>query len=360
MLLAGHRAGDAHAIELIHQHHPSYRREDVKWLPQQLDPSEIRANPFTLEDARLTVARAYCFLDWESLAEYATAVNQPDSPVARFEAAVEAVIHGGAAALARLLEQDPSIAQGRSSRAAPFDPPRHQATLLHYLVANGVENHRQKTPSNAVEIAKLLFAAGADVNACAHLYGGLCAPLSMLVSSSPPQEAQVQIPLVELFAQQGADLDSSGKGNWSSPLVTALVFGFTEAAEALVRCGAKVDTLPKAAGLARAELAESLLPAASALEKQQALALAAPLGHAAITERLLQAGADPNLLNPEGFHAHCGPLHQAAHNGHLEVARILVRYGASTTALDSTWNSMPLGWAQHGNQAALVDYLSSL
>jgi len=38
---------------------------------------------------------------------------------------------------------------------------RHHATLLHYVGANGIESFRQKTPANAVDIARLLLDAGA-------------------------------------------------------------------------------------------------------------------------------------------------------------------------------------------------------
>ena len=47
----------------------------------------------------------------------------------------------------------------------------HGATLLHYVAANGIENYRQKTPPNIVELTKLLLDSGAAVNAIADLYG---------------------------------------------------------------------------------------------------------------------------------------------------------------------------------------------
>ena len=58
------------------------------------------------------------------------------------------------------LRRDPDLVRARSSRVCCFDPPVHRATLLHYVAANGVERHRQKTPSNAVEIARRCSSPG--------------------------------------------------------------------------------------------------------------------------------------------------------------------------------------------------------
>ena len=77
-----------------------------------------------------------------------------------FETAVEAVIAGDLDTLRALLRSDPSLVRARSQR-------EHHATLLHYVSANGVEDERQKTPPNAVEVARTLLEAGAEVDALA-------------------------------------------------------------------------------------------------------------------------------------------------------------------------------------------------
>jgi hypothetical protein len=79
-------------------------------------------------------------------------------PVSAFEAAVDAIISGDQATLEKLLHENPTLVRGRSTR-------EHRSTLLHYVSANGVEDFRQKTPKNIVQITKLLLKAGADVNA---------------------------------------------------------------------------------------------------------------------------------------------------------------------------------------------------
>ena len=164
--------GESWAIEVFHRRHPQFLDEKIKWLPRRLSPDDIRAAALTGDDARLAVARWYDFLDWDSLQVYADTVGQSSSLAARFEAAVEAVIGGDVATLSNLLAMDRDLAGARSTRKNCFDPPAHRATLLHYLAANGVEDYRQKTPPNAVDIARALLEAGADPDALADMYGG--------------------------------------------------------------------------------------------------------------------------------------------------------------------------------------------
>ena len=135
--------------------------------------------------------------------------------------------------------------------------------------------------------------------------------MSLLVSSTPPAKAGVQVPLVHVLIDHGAAVTPTGEGHWTSPLITALVFGFADAARALVERGAPVDTLAAAAGLGRIDTCRRMLPSASADDRHRALALAAQLGHPEIVALLIDAGEDPNRFNPPGTHAHSTPLHQA-------------------------------------------------
>ena len=357
-LLAAHAAGDPGALRIIHERHPRFLDDEVKWLPKRLSPEEIHAAAFDREDARLTVARGYCFLDWESLAAHVAEVLREGSPVREFECAAEAVIDGDLEFLRAALDRHPDLVRARSTRVTNFDPPVHRATLLHYIGANGVEGHRQRSPRNAPEIARLLLERGAEPDALASMYGGECATLSMLVSSTPPAEAGVQIALIDTLADFGAAVEPRGSGDWQSPLLTALVFGFRDAAEALVRRGARVATLAAAAGLGRAAEAGGMLASAKPEERHRALALAAQLGHAAIVRLLLDAGEDPNRYNPAGLHAHGTPLHHAAGGGHLEVVRLLVERGARLDLEDKLWHATPLGWAEHGGHDSVARFLA--
>jgi ankyrin repeat protein len=358
-LLAAWRAGDPGAIEIFHTKHPRFLDNRIPWLPKRIPESEIRSAALDQDDARLAIARCYDFGSWPDLVAYAEAVAQDGSPVERYEAAVEAVINGDTAALESMLKAHPELVRARSTRVTHFDPPAHRATLLHYIAANGVEGYRQKSPKNAVEIATILLRAGAEPDALADMYGGRCTTMSMLVSSTHPAQAGVQAPLVETLIDYGAAVEPRGMGRWTSPLMTALVFGFADAAAVLVRRGARIDTLAAAAGLGRLDRAIELLPGAEPEDRHRALALAAQHGRVDIIRLLLDAGEDPNRYNPEGHHSHSTPLHQAAIAGHEAVVRLLVERGARLDIKDTIYESTPLGWAMYGKQREVESYLRS-
>jgi hypothetical protein len=108
--------------------------------------------------AQFVIARAHGFESWPKFAKHLQALAQANSPESEFENAAAAIVTGDLPTLARLLRNHARLIRQHSSR-------EHRATLLHYVAANGVEGYRQKTPSNAPEIAAFLLKAGADVNA---------------------------------------------------------------------------------------------------------------------------------------------------------------------------------------------------
>jgi hypothetical protein len=114
-----------------------------------------------LAESQLYIAHIHGFDSWPKFSRYLADIAHR-SPVSNFEAAVDAIVTGDITRLRALIEKDPSLVRARSSRM-------HSATLLHYIAANGHEGYRQKTPKNAVEIARLLLNAGAEVDATAHM-----------------------------------------------------------------------------------------------------------------------------------------------------------------------------------------------
>lgn len=357
-LLGAWRAGDEQALEFFHHRLPRLLDEKVPWLPRRLSPAELRAELFDLADARMAIARGYDFADWSALSSFAAAIARRDPQVYPFECAVDAVVDGDLARLHSLLNHHPGLAVARSTRVTHFDPPVHRATLLHYVAANGTEAYRQRSPANSVDIAAALLDAGAEPDSLASLYGGECTTMSLLVSSCHPAQAGVQVPLIHLLVSRGASLTSTGKGNWVSPVETALVFGYRDAADACVLHGAPVS-LPAAAGLGRTALVREMLPTADALSRHRALALAAQCGQLETLRLLLDAGEDPDRFNPPGTHSHSVPLHQAVWAGHLEVVRLLVGRGARLDIADTTHHSTPLGWALYGGRNEIADFLKS-
>ena len=309
--------------------HPAFRGKSV---------ADVKAATLGLADAQAVVALEYSFENWAALAEFTVTVKH-NGPIARFEEAVEAVISGDAQALQTMLRRHPELARARSTR-------RHHATLLHYVAANGVEGVQQKTPANALEIASLLLDAGAEVDALACMYDHQCTTMSMLVSSCHPAQAGLQTRLAELLLDHGAALSGPGS-KWQSALMTALAFGYLDTAEMLARRGAPLDTLSAAAGLGRLADATRLLPKADVKNRHIALALAAQHGQAAVVSLLLDAGEDPNRFNPDGFHAHSTPLHQAVLSEDVEVVKLLAERGARLDIRDTIYQGTPLGWAIH-------------
>jgi ankyrin repeat protein len=139
--------------------------------------------------------------------------------------------------------------------------------------------------------------------------------------------------------------------------MTALAFGYQDAAEALARRGARVDRLAAAAGLGRLADARRLLATAGAEERHKALALAAQHGHVEVVRLLLDAGEDPNRYNPEGNHGHSTPLHQAVWSGHKPVVELLVERGARLDIRDTIYQGTPLGWAEYGGRTEIAEWL---
>ena len=322
-----------------------------KWMhPRFGDKSvtDVRAASLDIADAQLVVAQEYGFENWANLAEFTEAVSR-EGPVGRFEAAVEAVVSGDIATLRSLLRDNPDLAHARSTR-------RHQATLLHYVGANGVEDGRQKTPVNAVEVATILLDAGAEVDALADMYDAKCTTMSMLVSSSHPAEAGLQAALVETLLDYGAAFIEPGS-NGKSALMAALAFGYLTTAKALASRGASLDNLAAVAGLGRLEDSARLLPVADGQSKQIALALAAQHGHADVVRLLLDAGEDSSRYNPDGYHSHSTPLHQAVSSGHADVVRLLVERGGRLDIRDKVYHATPLGWAIHAGRTGIAEYL---
>jgi ankyrin repeat protein len=322
-LLARAQTGDAAARSRFKWMHPRFAG---------LPLSAVEPGALSLDDARLVVARELACADWSGLAAHLAAAAAP-GPVRAFEHAADAVVAGDLVSLQTLLAADPALVSARSSRL-------HRATLLHYLAANG---------------------AGSAPDALADAYGAPSTTLSLLVSSDHPRAAGLLVPLVEALLDHGADPDGGGAPAPAAqrPLLTALAFGALEAAEALARRGARVDTLAAAAGLGRLDAARALLAAASAAERHRALALAAQHGRAELVALFLDAGEDPSRYNPPGLHAHATPLHEAALGGHLATARLLVERGARLELEDLVYGATPLGWARHGGQAALAGYLEA-
>jgi ankyrin repeat protein len=170
----------------------------------------------------------------------------------------------------------------------------------------------------------------------------------LVATGSVPRECRLQLPLIDLLCDHGADANGA--------LDAATLHGELEAAHALIRRGARID-LPVAAALGRIEDFRRLLPGAGKDDCHLALALASQFNRVEIVRMLLDSGEDPNRYNPVGGHSHSTPLHQAAAGGYAEMVRLLVERGARLDLKDVLWQGTPAGWTRHERKTEVEAYL---
>jgi ankyrin repeat protein len=319
-LLKAVEADDPKGIQRIRQFHPH--------------GSEL-SKP-SLSDAQLVLAREHSFESWPRFSKYVHELGQTNSTFAQFERAADAVINGDAVVLEGMLRQNPELAHARSPR-------EHRSTLLHYVSANGVEDYRQKTPTNAVEIATILLDAGAAVDAIADAYGK-GTPLGLTATSIHPLRAGVLIPLLEVLLARGASVNGA-PGGWN-PVNACLANGRKLGSEFLANHGAKLD-LEGAAGVGRIELVKTFFNEDGSLnynatkpQMESGFIWACEYGRAEVADFLLQMGVDQKTYRQFKLTG----LHWAAASGDINTVKTLLRQGAPLEARN-VWGGTPLGSA---------------
>ena len=258
---------------------------------------------------------------------------------APFREAVELLDAGDSEGLRAHLRQHPGLARRRV--AFDGEPYFSNPTLLEFAAENPVR--RGSLPPNIAEAAAVVLDAGGGDDR-----SSVEKTLGLVASGRVARECGVQVPLIDLLCERGADPDRA--------IGAALAHGEFGAADALLRRGATVD-LPVAAALGRVSDAVRSLPDANGEERQAALALAAQHGHAEIVRLLLDAGENPSRYNPAGTHAHSTPLHQAVLGGHDNVVKMLVERGAGLEFKDRVYEGTPLDWALYAGHDESARYL---
>jgi hypothetical protein len=327
-VLAAHREGRPAAALIIR----STRRNVPAWRQgRSRDETDaaILASELTLDETRRAIARWHGFVEWSAV-ESAERVVDP-----HFEAACDAIVLGDADALRELLERDPSLAHARSS----FE---HRATLLHHVAANGIEHHRQwQSPTNAVELAQMLLAAGADPNALCRSYGDSDDTMGLLLTSAHPAAAGVQADLVEALCRGG--VKAGGPQNEGTPLWVAITAGHTPAAERLARCGAPLDNLVFAAVAGDLALVQGYFDDTGRLRPERSRS----------AERVGMRGAalDPRHLLEYAL------IYAAAH-GRRQIVEFLLTKTPDLTVREPVWQSTALGAAEYFRRPEIVALLS--
>ncbi len=267
-----------------------------------------------LADAQFVLARSHGFDSWPKFNAHLDALAHAGAP---YEAAAQAIVDGDEETLRRLLRERPDLIRARSER-------EHNATLLHYVSANGVEGYRQKTPKNIVRIAELLLDAGAEVDAEADVYGGGATTLGLVATSAHPRQAKVQNDLIQLLLDHGAQMEHPNlAGNEHGAVFACLANGCPEAARYLADRGARLD-LVSAAGVGRLDVVQSLFDRARKSELEMALRYAAAYGNGNVVTFMLDRGVDVDAHTGDGETA----LFYTVLSGHLDVIQLLLARGA--------------------------------
>jgi hypothetical protein len=333
-LLKNQRTGEGDALQRLRQHHPHLGK---------LTDSELRSGRLLLADAQLVVAREHGFESWPRFAKHVEALSRKSSSTSKFESAVDAVVAGDTVGLERMLRETPELIRARSTR-------RHRSTLLLYVGANGVEDYRQRSPKNAVEVTEVLLKAGADVNAVGEMYGG-STTLGLVATSVHPLRTGVQEALIDLLLAHGASFEGAVAPDYTSGSIVnaCLANGRGRAAAHLAERGARLD-LEGAAGVGRLDLVKgffkedgSLKTTATKEQMKSGFTWACEYGWTRVVDLLLQRGIDVGER-----HRGATGLHWAALGAHAESVKLLLERRAPVDVEDETWNGTPLGWALHG------------
>jgi hypothetical protein len=335
-LLKEHAARALGAAQLLREFHPRFRESS---------DAEIFDAQLKLSDAQLTIAREAGFSSWARLKRHiekptlSDQLNLPhqeriENPV--FRRAVDLIDAGDVTGLRAHLKQHPNVAR----QHVLFEGGNYfrTPTLLEFVAENPVRH--DTLPKNIVEVAKVILDAGVEKSA-------LNETLMLVATGRVPRECRVQLPLIDLLCNHGADSETA--------LEPAVLHHEMESVKALLGRGARM-TLPVAAALGRIEDARRLLPQSDGRDRHLALSVAADFGHVEIVRLLLDAGENPDRYNPVG-HSHTTPLHQAAGAGHEGVVRLLVKRGARLDLKDVLWHATPAGWAEHAGHTEIGKYL---
>ncbi len=377
-LLSTQQQGLPASLAQIRAWHPRFARASA---------DEIAAAPFTIEDARLVYARQHGFKHWDDLGAQVDALARGEIQEP-FKAAFDAGQVEDTARLRALLETAPDLVNARGT---------NQNTLLH--LAGG-----------RVAGVRLLLEAGADP-ALPNDRGWM--PLHQAAYGN-------QVEVATLLIAAGAPLDAVAYEEGGTPLVAALFWGHREVAELPAAHSTVPGNLRVAAGLGRADLVRdafhqdgSLRPEAGAArgfyrchtgfplwqptnDRQEildeALVWACKSGRVAVLPLLTDQGADLNAdpyrgtpliwatvkqrletaawLLDHGVDVNRratfgGPshgegvtaLHLAAQDGDVDTVRFLLARGADRRIEDDIYHSTPLGWAREFERTAVVEVL---
>ena len=193
----------------------------------------------------------------------------------------KAINAGELQALRVILEKDPGLPRqtlswGQNCRIGPCQPLSYVAQARF----NGFVQH-----DLTGKIASILIAAGAPVN------GATTDRETPLITAASYDEAEVARVLIEA----GAELEETGHAlPEGTALAHAVEFGAPEVVDLLIAAGARICSLPEAAGTG--DLRGMLHPDATESEKTLALRAAAVCNRLDVVDQLLAAGVSVDAM----------------------------------------------------------------
>ena len=262
--------------------------------------------------------------DWVEHGEFLHKGNKlSPKDVDAFEQAADAVSEGDVESLRSLLDEYPHFVKARSTRP-------HHCTLLNYIGVNGFEGERQRSPSNATEVIKLLLERGADPNALCYTYRGGPGEttLGLLLSSGVVDDDKQLLEMARTMVSGGAVIERE----------LAILFMMLDAQDS--------GQTQVAAGIwepddSSVEAAFRLLTEHDAIDAMAAL---------------LKAGVDIDGSNEHGQTA----LHMAAFQGKSDLVDWLLARGADLSRRETQFHGTPAGWAAVGGHPKLANRLADL
>ena len=357
-------------------------RPNLEWLRKTAKQrlAELRASDpkAKLADAQLNLARQYGFASWRKLKTHVEAVAAaPEAPTADqvVQAFFRLVGHGELERVRAALDVAPQFVNAVGPH--PFWGGRPQA--LHVSIE-----------SDRAEIFALLLERGAEVNGRNDQYdhwsplmlaiqrnrevmrdellrrgAHVNLPAALMMGDDPQVEAMLKekgiagvVPsggsllsfarttrAIDLLLEQGALIEQ--RDHWNSAPIDAFSRlgkrGLPLVAHLIAR-GASASPAEYARLGDLSTLASMLEADPSIVNTPEVLLGAVEFGHHEVVEWLLSRGADVNTRRVDKSRQ--TPLHEAAWNGDLRMAQLLMAAGADPALLDGEHQSTPLHWAE--------------
>lgn len=228
---------------------------------------------------------------------------------------------------------------------------RNDAAMVEVLLTAGVD----ASAANDYGATALYAAAGGDAALTVRLLKAGANPDARLMSGESPLMAAAlrgNLATVTALLDGGADPNLAENGGGQTALIWAVSQRHAEIVEALVRHHADVNLASKSGSTPLMFAAQGSLPsarlllaaganpnAAHATNRQTALIIASTMGHTAIVEALLEAGADPAMRDANSFTALHAAVRDSDYGGdHASRAaaaatvKVLLAHGADPNA----------------------------